>query len=187
MVKHFPHLSQCLWFHSFFSRKMSEIWIAFTFFEKWKVNFFPFNSFREMKSEMILGFTLFKKWNWNLFLKKWWSIFFVSWPTTKLAFTFPIFKNLTEHIFCWLTFDKIDLRSPYFQKIYGVFMLADLQQNCPLLSLFSKIWVDSMLTDLRQNWPLLSLFSKIWRSRFYVDWPTTKLAFALLISKNLTE
>jgi hypothetical protein len=34
-----------IWFHSFFSRKKSEIWIAFTFFEKWKVKSFSFSLF----------------------------------------------------------------------------------------------------------------------------------------------
>ena len=107
--------------------------------------------------------------NWpltSIFSKNWCSRFYVGWPTTKLAFALPIFKNLSEKILCWLTYDKMGLYSPYFQKFDGV---------------------DSMLTDLLQNWPLLSLFSKNWRSRFYVDWPTKKLDFALSIFKNLTE
>ena len=40
------------WFHSFFSRKKSEIRIAFTFFEKWKV-----------KNKIPSLF--FEKWKWN--------------------------------------------------------------------------------------------------------------------------
>ena len=40
------------WFHSFFSRKKSEIRIAFTFFEKWKV-----------KNKILSLF--FEKWKWN--------------------------------------------------------------------------------------------------------------------------
>ena len=42
------------WFHSFFSRKKSEIWIAFTFFEKWKV-----------KNKIPSLFFEKWKWNWN--------------------------------------------------------------------------------------------------------------------------
>ena len=42
------------WFHSFFSRKNSEIWIAFTFFEKWKV-----------KNKIPSLFFEKWKWNWN--------------------------------------------------------------------------------------------------------------------------
>ena len=42
------------WFHSFFSRKKSEIRIAFTFFEKWKVK----NKIPSLFSEKW-------KWNWN--------------------------------------------------------------------------------------------------------------------------
>jgi len=42
------------WFHSFFSRKKSEIWIAFTFFEKWKV-----------KNKILSLFFEKWKWNWN--------------------------------------------------------------------------------------------------------------------------
>ena len=40
------------WFHSFFSRKKSEIWVAFTFFEKWKVK----NNIPSL---------FFEKWKWN--------------------------------------------------------------------------------------------------------------------------
>ena len=42
----------CTWFHSFFSRKKSEIQIAFTFSrsEKWKIKFLHF---------------FFEKWKWN--------------------------------------------------------------------------------------------------------------------------
>ena len=40
------------WFHSFFSRKKSEIQIAFTFFEKWKVK----NKFLSL---------FFESWKWN--------------------------------------------------------------------------------------------------------------------------
>ena len=42
------------WFHSFFSRKKSEIRIAFTFFEKWKV-----------KNKIPSLFFEKWKWNWN--------------------------------------------------------------------------------------------------------------------------
>ena len=42
------------WFHSFFSRKKSEIWIAFPFFEKWKV-----------KNKIPSLFFEKWKWNWN--------------------------------------------------------------------------------------------------------------------------
>ena len=42
------------WFHSFFSRKESEIRIAFTFFEKWKV-----------KNKIPSLFFEKWKWNWN--------------------------------------------------------------------------------------------------------------------------
>ena len=42
------------WFHSFFSRKKSEIQIAFTFFEKWKV-----------KNDIPSLFFEKCKWNWN--------------------------------------------------------------------------------------------------------------------------
>jgi len=44
----------CTWFHSFFSRKKSEIQIAFTFFEKWKV-----------KNKIPSLFFEKWKWNWN--------------------------------------------------------------------------------------------------------------------------
>ena len=44
----------CTWFHSFFSRKKSEIRIAFTFFEKWKV-----------KNKIPSLFFEKWKWNWN--------------------------------------------------------------------------------------------------------------------------
>ena len=130
----------------------SEFFFLFTLFEKWKVKWFLVSLFSRSESEIEMPRD--RDW-WNmkkilenrdsrgllspyLFLKNWRSIFFVSWPTTKLAFTFPIFKNLTEFL-CWLTYNKIGLCSPYFQKFD---------------------WVDSMLADLRQNWTLLSLFWK---------------------------
>ena len=77
------------------------------FFEKWKVNFFPFHSFLEMKSEIILGFTLFEKWKWNWNASRskgeMWEKILENSRETKLSqviLPLPDFKKLTEYILC---------------------------------------------------------------------------------------
>ena len=74
-----------MWFHSFFSRKKSEIWIAFTFFEKWKVKSFSFSlfsrnekwidflfhSFREVKVKLKSLEIEIERWNMKKILEKW--------------------------------------------------------------------------------------------------------------------
>ena len=72
-----------MWFHSFFSRKKSEIWIAFTFFEKWKVKSFSFSlfsrnekwidflfhSFREVKVKLKSLEIEIERWNMKKILE----------------------------------------------------------------------------------------------------------------------
>ena len=50
-----------MWFHSFFSRKKSEIWIAFTFFEKWKVKSFSFSLFSRNEKWIDFWFHSFRE------------------------------------------------------------------------------------------------------------------------------
>ena len=50
-----------IWFHSFFSRKKSEIWIAFTFFEKWKVKSFSFSLFSRNEKWIDFWFHSFRE------------------------------------------------------------------------------------------------------------------------------
>ena len=50
-----------IWFHSFFSRKKSEIWIAFTFFEKWKVKSFSFSLFSRNEKWIDFWFHSFQE------------------------------------------------------------------------------------------------------------------------------
>ena len=50
-----------MWFQSFFSRKKSEIWIAFTFFEKWKVKSFSFSLFSRNEKWIDFWFHSFRE------------------------------------------------------------------------------------------------------------------------------